>query len=339
MKKFGRGISLIYYPTGLAGGGDTTQAFVKMKADGGVDLFLASNDLGQGVRTVAAQILAEELGISMDQVTIHSRTTDETPICSGTFASRLTFFAGNAVRAAAQDLRRQMFIYAAPQLGAGADRLAVGGGKVFVKDDEEKSISVAALAGSVLWGAGAPLIGVGHFAKAPCAVIDAEKGQIDVITSMAYGATLAELTVDTETGEVDIQKLYHVYDAGKVINPMLAEAQINGGVVMAIGSALSENLYPAYPTDKWRPKALADYYIPTTMDLPPMESVLVEYGSKEGPYGAKGIGEMTTNSASPAILNAIHDAIGVWINDSPATPERILRALEEAGWKEGKEVC
>lgn len=334
MKKFGWGISLIYYPTGLAGGGDTTQAFVKLKADGGADLFLASNDLGQGVRTVAMQILSEETGIPMDQIVIHSRTTDETPICSGTFASRCTFFAGNAVKNAGQDLRRQMCEHAAPMLGVTPEALSFEDGKIFVTEDPEKKMLIAELAGAVIWGAGAPLIGKGYHAKEPARVIDAEKGQLDVITALAYGATLAELTVDTETGEVDIQKLYNVYDAGKVINPMLAEAQINGGVVMAVGSSLSENIYPDYPTDKWRPKAYSEYYVPTAMDLPPMESVLVEYPSRDGPYGAKGIGEMTTNSASPAILNAIHDAIGVWICDAPATPERILKALAEKEEKE-----
>jgi CO/xanthine dehydrogenase Mo-binding subunit len=123
----------------------------------------------------------------------------------------------------------------------------------------------------------------------------------------------------------------NVYDSGKTINPLLASGQIDGGVVMGIGSTFSEDCNPYYPTDDFKPKNFSDYVIPTAMDVPPMHSEIVEFPSAGGPYGAKGFGEMTTNSVSPAIVNAIHDAVGIWIDDIPVTPEKILRALDSKG--------
>jgi CO/xanthine dehydrogenase Mo-binding subunit len=328
MKKRGKGVALIYYPTGMAGGGDTTQAFVKIKPDGGADLFLGSCEIGQGIKTVACQILSDELGIPYDQIVLHNSSTDDTGICTGTFASRVTYFAGNAVRAAAADARQQLFEYAALELGVTPSELSLQDNKIVVANEPNKSMTIAEIAGKVNWTMGKLILGKGNFWKEPGRIIDAENGQIDVITTLAYGATLAEVEVDTETGQVEVLKLTNVFDTGKTINPLLAEGQIDGGVVMGIGSTLMENANPYYPTDNLKPKTLGDYIIPTTMDVPPMQSFIVEYPSANGPYGAKGIGEMTANTASPAIANAIYDAIGVWINDIPVTPEKILKALE-----------
>jgi CO/xanthine dehydrogenase Mo-binding subunit len=145
---------------------------------------------------------------------------------------------------------------------------------------------------------------------------------------MAYGATVAEVEVDTETGWVKVLKLASAYDCGKAINPMLVEGQIDGGAAGGLGSALMEELHPYYPTLDHYPTGFFSYMIPTAKDLPELDAVVVEMGSRTGPYGAKGIGEMTANTQAPAIINAIHDAVGVWITNLPATPEKVLRALE-----------
>jgi len=134
--------------------------------------------------------------------------------------------------------------------------------------------------------------------------------------------------VDTETGEVKVLKLVSAYDCGKAINPMLVEGQIDGGAAGGLGSALMEELHPYYPTLDHHPTGFFSYMIPTAKDVPDLDAVIVEMGSRTGPYGAKGIGEMTANSQAPAIINAIHDAIGVWMTDLPATSEKVLRALE-----------
>jgi CO/xanthine dehydrogenase Mo-binding subunit len=120
------------------------------------------------------------------------------------------------------------------------------------------------------------------------------------------------------------------FDAGRAINPLLVEGQIEGGAIMGMGAALMENLYPRYPSMEGQPSNLNTYVIPTAADIPEqMESVIVECASSGGPYGAKGIGEMTSNLPAPAIVGAIHDAVGVWIDEIPVTPERMLRALQE----------
>lgn len=328
MKKRGKGISLIYYPTGMAGGGDTTQAFVKVKPDGGADLFLGCRELGQGFKTIACQILSDELGIPFDKIVIHNNSTDDTGVCTGSFASRVTYFAGNAIKAAAADARRQLFEYAAAELGVAVDELSLAEDKIFVTTDPSKSKTIAEIASDANWKMGRIILGKGYFWKEPAEVLDAENGQINIITTIAYGASLAEVEVDTETGHVEILQLINVFDSGKTINPLLAEGQIDGGVVMGIGSTLMEDANPFYPTDRLKPKTLGDYVIPTAMDVPSMKSVLVEFPSANGPYGVKGIGEMTANTVSPAVSNAIYDAIGIWINDMPVTPEKILKALD-----------
>lgn len=331
MKKRGKGIALIYYPTGMAGGGDTTQAFIKVKPDGGADLFLGSCELGQGIKTVACQILSDELGVPYDQIVLHNSTTDDTGICMGTFASRVTYYAGNAIKLAAQDTKSQLFELAAPDLGVTPAELSAKDGKIYVTSDPDKCMTIADFAGKYIFGMGKIILGKGYFWKKPAEVMDAENGQIDVLTTLAYGATMAEVEVDTETGEVEVLKFDNVFDVGKAINPLLIEGQFDGGLVMGIGATLMENVNPAYPGDAFKPKTMGDYVMPTTMDVPPMNSVAVEFPSANGPYGAKGIGEMTANTASPAITNAIYDAIGVWIDDMPVTPEKILRALDAKG--------
>jgi CO/xanthine dehydrogenase Mo-binding subunit len=295
------------------------------------DIFIGSCDIGQGIKTIACQILSDEIGVPYEQIVIHNRTTDDTGICFGTFASRVTYYAGNAIRDAAADVRKQMFEFAAPVLKVSPDQLSVKDGKVFATNDPSIFMNISDLAAMVNWGMGRPIIGKGYFAVALKPILDEERGLIDVITTLAYGASCAEVEVDTETGEVELLHMENVYDSGKTINPLLASGQIDGGVVMGIGSTFSEDCNPYYPTDDFKPKNFSDYVIPTAMDVPPMHSEIVEFPSAGGPYGAKGFGEMTTNSVSPAIVNAIHDAVGIWIDDIPVTPEKILRALDSKG--------
>jgi len=329
MKKKGKGVSLVYYPVGSKGGGDTTQAFVKIKPDGGADLFLGSVELGQGIKTIATQILSDELGIPYDQIVIHNASTDDCGICTGSFASRVTYFAGNAVRAAAADARNQLFEAAAEELNVKMEELTAKDGLIYSINDSSKSIKISDLASKLNFGLGKLILGRGYFWKEPAKVLDEENGQVDIITELSYGGSYAEVEVDTETGEVVVEKMVNVFDTGKTINPLLVMGQIDGGVVMGISSALYEATYPNYPSIEFQPKSLGDYIIPTTADIPEMKSSYIEYPAPNGPFGAKGIGEMTANTAAPAIANAIYDAVGVWINEVPITPEKVLKALDE----------
>ncbi len=322
MKKRGVGIAAGLYPTGLMGGGDPSQAIVKIKPDGSVDLIIGSTDLGQGCKTVLAQMAAEELGVHYEQVNVLNADTDAGPLCLGSFASRVTLIAGNAVVGAAREAKGILFELAAKDLEAPIKDLVAEEGKIFVIGSPDKSVAISNLAGK------SPLIvGRGTYVPAPAAP-DPKTGAWNAFHTLAWGAVLAEVEVDTETGEVDLLRLVCSFDAGKAINPQLVEGQIEGGAGMAQGQAMMEQWQPYYPSLDWQPTNLRDYMIPTAVDVPDVESVIFECPSADGPYGAKGIGEITANVPTPAIASAINKAIGVWINEIPITPEKILRALE-----------
>jgi CO/xanthine dehydrogenase Mo-binding subunit len=330
MKKRGVGIAAAQYPTGLAGGGDVSQAYVKVNPDGTADLFIGSVDIGQGSKTVLAQMAAEELRIPYEQVRVHNQGTDTSPICFGTFASRVTYATGNAVVEAAREARSILFEAAAPSLQATPEALDAADGKIFVRDDPSRSIGFRDAANMANIFMKKMIVGQGLFARDHSAT-DPDTGACDPFCTMAWAAQLAEVEVDTDTGQIEVLRMVSAFDVGGAINPMLLEGQIEGGAVMGMGAALMEDLYPHYPTPEGQPTNLNTYVIPTAVDIPKkMESVIVECPSTAGPYGAKGIGEMTANVPAPAIVSAIHDAVGVWIDEIPVTPERLLRALEKA---------
>ena len=326
-KKTGTGIAAIWYPTGLSGGGDPSQAMVKMQTDGSVDVLIGSVDIGQGARSVLRQIAAEELGVPIELVNVTLVDTDSSPLDTGTFASRITHQTGNAVLQAAREARQVLFEVAAGQLGVAAEQLTLQDGMVVVRDFPEQAIPIADVASHAVWNDRRLIAGRGSFGWPP-ANIDPETGAGEPLHNMAYGATVANVEVDIETGEVKVLKLVSAYDCGKAINPLLVEGQIDGGAAGGLGAALLEELHPYYPTLDHYPTGFFSYMVPTARDVPALDAVVVEMNSISGPYGAKGIGEMTANSQAPAIINAIYDAIGVWITDLPATPEKILRALE-----------
>lgn len=326
-KKKGTGIAAVWYPTGMSGGGDPSQAIIKMQTDGSVDVIMGSVDIGEGARTVMRQIAAEELGVPIEKVNVTLVDTDYSPLDTGTFASRVTHQTGNAVIQAAREARQVLFEVAGKQLGVEPDKLIAKDGMVIVRDFPEQAIPIADVAANAVWSERRLIAGRGAFGW-PVASIDPETGAGEVLHTMAYGATVAEVEVDSETGEVKVLKLVSAYDCGKAINPLLVEGQIDGGAAMGLGSALLEELHPYYPSLDHYPTGFFSYMMPTAKDVPQLDAVVVEVNSETGPYGAKGIGEMTANSQAPAIINAIYDAIGVWILDLPATPEKILRALE-----------
>jgi len=326
-KQRGKGIAAVWYSTGMSGGGDPSQVVIKMRPDGSVDVVMGSVDIGEGARTVMRQIAAQELGVSIEKVNVSTVDSDTSPLDTGTFASRVTHQTGNATIQAAREARQVLFEVAADQLGVEPGQLEAHDDHIVVRDFPEQALPIADVAGRATWEERRIIAGRGAFGW-PVAQVDPETGQGEALHNMAYGATVAEVEVDTETGEVKVLKLVSAYDCGKAINPMLVEGQIDGGAAAGLGSALMEELHPYYPTLEHYPTGFFSYMVPTAKDVPELDAVIVEMGSKTGPYGAKGIGEMTANSQAPAIINAIHDAIGVWITDLPATSEKVLRAIE-----------
>jgi CO/xanthine dehydrogenase Mo-binding subunit len=309
-------------------GGDPTQALVHATTSGSFNVSLSSVDLGQGLKTVVAQIAAEALGVPYDQIVIDTADTDTGPHCMGTFASRGTHRVGNAVKMAALEARDAVLQLASEELEvAVADLVLDGQGTVSVAGSPHKSLKIADLASRAQFQYGRTIAGRGVFMK-PKSEVDPDTGAMDPDSTQAWACTVAEVEVDTETGTVDVLSIRSAYEVGRQMNPRLVQGQIQGGAWMGMSHALYETTEPYYPRRDHRPKDFAEYLMPGPADLPRIESVVLEIPSSNGPYGAKGVGEMTANSPIPAIVNAIHDAIGVRIDTLPVTPEAILRALD-----------
>lgn len=327
----GVGMAAVNYPTGMNLGGDPSQALIHSTTTGTFVISLSSTDLGQGLKTVIAQIGAEVLGVPFENVLIDTADTDTGPHCMGTFASRTTHRVGNAVIQAAEEARKIMLEVAADELEISPDDLETDGeGNIRVKGSPDRSINIIDLALAAHFKYGRTIAGRGMYMK-PKSDVDPETGKMDPDSTEAHACTVAEVEVDTETGEVTVISLKSAYEIGRQVNPALVEGQIRGGSVMGMAHALYESIHPYYPEVDHMPTGFSEYVLPGPADLPEVDSVVIEYPSVNGPYGVKGLGEMTANPPIPAIANAITDAIGVRITEIPITPEKILKALEANG--------
>jgi CO/xanthine dehydrogenase Mo-binding subunit len=327
-KKKGTGIAAVNYPTGMNLGGDPSQALIHSTTTGTFVISLASTDLGQGLKTVLAQIGADALGLPVEYVMIDTADSDTGPHCMGTFASRATHRVGNAIIAAATEARQVMLEVAAEELEIEPEDLDTDGqGNIIVKGAPDRSIHIVDLALAAHFKYAKTISGRGMFMK-PKSDVDPETGAMDPDSTEAHACTVAEVEVDTETGEVEVLSIKSAYEIGRQVNPALVKGQITGGSVMGMSHALMETTAPYYPAVDHSPRGFSDYIIPGAADLPEIESVVLEVPSSNGPFGVKGVGEMTANSPIPAIVNAIYDAVGVRITELPVTPEKILRALE-----------
>jgi CO/xanthine dehydrogenase Mo-binding subunit len=338
----GRGISAIEYPTGMNQNGDPSQAWIKVKPDGRVDVFAGTSDIGNGSKTIQSQIVADTIGVPYDWVTYDNSNTDSSPLCTGTFASRATFVAGMAVLKAAENARAKILEIAGKELEIDPADLEVVDGEVVAKGAPQTKLSVADVAGAATFTYGELITGVGAQLKPYAAITDPETGQVDLPphSAISYAACAAEVEVDDETGEVRVTRLVQCFDVGKAINPTLVEGQIEGGAMQGLGLGVLENCYPYYPSVEHRGGDFGSYLAPGMEDLPQLDTIIIENPSADGPYGAKGIGEMANNPQPPAIAAAVHDAVGVWITELPITPEKVLRALAEKREprREGKRV-
>jgi len=315
----GRGVAVLHKsPTTLL---SASSAVVKVNEDGTIVVLTGASDIGQGSDTALSMIAAEVLGLSLADVSIVSADTDTTPFDHGTFSSRLTLYAGNAVRRAALEVRRQILELASQQLEAPVEALEMRDKRVFVRDHPHAGVSLGEAALTAIAVKGAPIMGQGS-SYGP------GTGQVNgAVPGWKYGAHAAEVEVDPETGQVTVLKFVATHDYGQTINPTMAEGQIEGGVGMGISCTLSEEVL--FDDGRVTNPSFMDYRMLTSADTPPIESRIVEVPLPEGPFGAKGGGEPSFIAVAPAIANAIYDAVGVRILDLPITPEKVLRALEK----------
>jgi CO/xanthine dehydrogenase Mo-binding subunit len=324
----GRGVAAVNYPTGMNLGGDPSQALIHATTTGSFVITLSSVDLGQGLKTVMAQIGAETLGVPFDTVWVDTADTDTGPHCMGTFASRGTHRIGNAIIMAAKEARSVMLDVAAEELEVDpADLVTDGKGNIHVKGSPEKSVAVINVALAAHFKYGRTISGRGIFMK-PKSEVMPETGEMNPDSAQAHACTVAEVEVDDETGEVFVLKLTNAYEIGRAMNPAMAHQQIVGGAWMGMSHALYETTEPYYPDRSHGPLDFSEYLMPGPGDIAVMESAIIERPASNGPYGAKGIGEMTANSPIAAIANAIFDACGVRVESMPITPEKVLRGLD-----------
>ncbi len=332
----GTGIAAVNYPTGMNLGGDPSQALIHATTSGSFVVSLSATDLGQGLRTVIGQIAAETLGVAYEEIVVDTADTDTGPHDMGTFASRATHRVGNAVIAAALEARRALLEVAAEELEAPVDELETDGrGNLFVRGVPARAVKVADIAALAQFKYGRTIAGRGSFMK-PKSAVDPETGAMDPDSTEAHACTVAEVEVDTETGVVTVISIRSAYEVGRQVNPALVEGQIVGGAWMAVSHALYETTAPYYPSPDHRPKDFSEYLMPGPVEMPEVESVVLEMPSSNGPYGVKGVGEMTANSPIPAIANAIHDATGIRFDRLPITPEMILRGLDAQAAREAQ---
>lgn len=297
-----------------------SEAKVRANRSGTFSVLSASVEMGQGTETVMAQIAAEELGVSLKDVLFVPQRpdTDVTPFDAMTSASRSTFCMGNAVRRAAANLRQKMIEFAAERLEIAPQDLRSQKGRVFAAGAAHKGFSYKELAKLYFRQKEQELIGNGFYGD--------EEDAKAILPFWLVGGCAIEVEVDTETGAVKILKLVGGADAGKAINPMLAEGQVRGDATIGIGQALLEELkfVDGQPVNA----TFLHYPLPSFHDVPAkFPVILVEQPHKDGPFGAKGLAESALPGIPAAIATAVYNAVGVRIKDIPITPERVLRGL------------
>lgn len=304
-------------------------AYVKIDEDGSVGVVTSTVEVGQGSHTVLMQIAAEVLGCEPGQITVSFADTDVTPYDTSTTSSRSTYHMGNAVLMAAEDAKRQLLDMAAPLLKVEAGVLEMRGGSIWSPDGS--SLSVAQVL-KTTFGAGAGAAVLGKAVFTPQDILGLEdlgNAKLEAFSTLSafhsYAVQGAEVAVDLDTGAVRILRLVAAHDVGRAINPVNCRQQAQGALGMGLGYALMEE-YLWQNGDLQNPDFL-NYKMPTALDCPPMDIFLVEEPHPQGPYGAKGVGEMAIAPAAPAIANAVYNACGVRIYDLPLRPEKILKAL------------
>ncbi len=311
----GVGIATCWYGCGNTSLPNPSTIRFGIKASGEIVLHQGAMDIGQGSNTVITQIAADALGVSALDITLLDGDTDITPDCGKTSASRQTFITGSAAKLAGEALRAMLLRQA--NVGPDARLVFAPGGIELHGDGPHVTLDLNAL----------PVNEYGYVFMAqetydPVTHALDEKGQGMPYALYGYGAQIMELTVDTRLGTLKLDHITTAHDVGRAINPLLVEGQIEGGVAQGIGMAIMEDYQPG------RTENLHDYLMPTIGDMPEFTNIIVEVEDPEGPYGAKGLGEHVLIPTAPAILNAIRHATGACVRDLPATPDKVLAAIQ-----------
>ncbi|PYN99598.1 MAG: aldehyde oxidase [Candidatus Rokuibacteriota bacterium] len=328
-KRRGVGVACSAYMTGAGTAiywNNMPHSGVVLRADrsGGVSVLCGATDIGQGSDSILAYLPAEVLGLDPKDVHVHPADTTLTPVDLGSYSSRVTLMCGMAAIQAAERLRAVMSRAVARKLEVAAERLVFRDRKVGVPDDWEKAVpfSQAVELAEAMHGV---LAFPGSYAP-PKRAGKYKGGGVGPSPCYSYSACVVELTVDEETGEVELHDVWIGHDIGRALNPLLVEGQVEGSVYMGIGEALMEA--QVFRKGLHKHPSLLEYKSPTTLETPEIHTILIETDDPEGPFGAKEAGQGPLLPVLPAIANAVYNAVGVRVDEVPIVPEKILKGLE-----------
>lgn len=307
---------------------DTSEAWVGIEMDGTVVVRSGVTDIGAGQASALGQIAAELLGVTLSNVIVYNSDSAVTPLAGTTTATRALYMTGNATRLAAEAVRQRLVERAAKHFDVAPDRVELAFNNVTVMDAPDKTMPLVDLV-KLCASEGIHRSELALFRAPFSDVLDPETGQGQAHPDYTYGAHAVEVAVDIETGEVQVLKSVAAHDIGQCINRAAVEGQIQGGTQNGQGYALSEEML--YWEGRLVTPSFSEYLMPTSMDMPRVQTILLESRSGLGPFGSKGIGEPGMTPVAPAIANAVADAIGTRVFEMPITPERVIDALEAAG--------
>jgi CO/xanthine dehydrogenase Mo-binding subunit len=323
-KAYGVGLSFFFHGAGFTGSGEAkmeAKAGLEITADGRARVLSGSTEIGQGTSTIFCQIVSDELGIKFEEIDAEEPDTSRVPDSGPTVASRTCMVVGRVVQLAAREVKEKLLRFAGERYGEPDLRLVES---CFDVNGRQLS-TLREVAGEYIAQLG-PLRAFATYASPPGISWSDETYSGDAYPVYSWGADVAEVEVDLDTFEVTVLKITTAQDIGRAIHPLLAAGQIEGGTLQAVGYGLLEEVV----WDKGRivNNRLTDYIIPTSLDAPDMDTVIVENAYPHGPFGAKGVGELPINGGAPAIAAAIFNATGAFCSELPITPERLLTAME-----------
>jgi putative selenate reductase molybdopterin-binding subunit len=314
----GIGLSVMIHGSGIAGL-DMAAATLKMNDDGSFNLLIGATDLGTGSDTILAQIAAEVLGVPVEYLIVYSSDTDFTPFDKGAYASSTTYITGEAVRKAAMKMAQQIQEHAAGMLELEApEGLILKDRRVVAPDGRAVTLEQ---------------VGLSSLHQQDQHQIMATASNMSYVSPPPTAAQFAEVSVNLETGELDVERLLMVVDCGRVINPRTAAGQVEGGMLQALGFAHCEDMRYDEQGHAINPH-FRNYRIYRASEAPALDVIFVQTDEPTGPFGAKSVAEICMDGVAPALVSAVHDATGVWIRELPLTPERVQGALSNSGKNE-----
>ncbi len=321
--KRGRGMAASWYGIARTATIDRAGAWAEIDDGGTGKVVTGVTEIGEGILTVLAQIAADEMGIRPQDITIGDNDTSRSPEAAHAGATRQTYMIGNSVALASREARTVLFEEIADHWQVPIEQISAFNGEIWAKNTNLKINMKEAV--EICKGRGVVPVGSASF-TAHGTGLDPVTGAGRPWQAYVFGSQVAEVEVDTWTGEVQVLGIWAAHDVGRAINPRGVEGQIEGGIVQGLGQALMEE----YITEKGHTitHGFAKYILPTSLDIPQINSIIVEDPDPKSPLRAKGIGEPALVPTAPAIMNAIYDAIGIRIKSLPATPEKILHALK-----------